>query len=282
MSQISRPFQIALLTMGLFVAVWFVALRGHSSATSGEASPAPAPTTAPAAPSGGPQGAKAAAPSSAYQGSAPGVAGLTRAIAKAHGAVEASQQNAQQLKEKSAQASGSAATAGSSAEGTASPRSAARAGTATTPVTPAHPRGSAGKRIAPSSKVPAKQLQVERALKQGAVAVVLFWSPKGSDDVAVRRELQLLKEVHERVRSVARVPAVSRLLKAVGLELGRKIAVQEASASQVAAFGSITRSVRVTSTPTLLIINKHGQTTTLTGLTDAYSIEQAIDEARKA
>ena len=60
-----------------------------------------------------------------------------------------------------------------------------------------------------------------------------------------------------------------------------RVAVQEAPASQVASFGSITRTVRVTGTPTLLIINKHGRTTTLTGLTDAYSIDQAIDEARK-
>ena len=29
MTQLSRPYQIALLTMALFVAVWFLALRGH-------------------------------------------------------------------------------------------------------------------------------------------------------------------------------------------------------------------------------------------------------------
>ena len=123
---------------------------------------------------------------------------------------------------------------------------------------------------------------VEQALKQGAVAVVLFWTPKGSDDVAVQRELQLLKAVHERVRAVANVPEVGRLLRAVGLELNRKIAVQEALPSQVASFGSITRRSTSTGTPTILIINKRGQTTTLTGLTDAFSIEQAIDEARRA
>jgi hypothetical protein len=265
MSQISRPFQIALLTMGLFVAVWFVGLRGHSSATSGGGSPAPAPATASAPRSSADaQGEKPAAPSSAYQGSAPGVAGLTRAITKAHGAVAQSQQNERQLKEKSAQASSPASTVGSSAEATASSKaSVAPTSSATTApkvsLTTTRHRTLAGKPGTPSRKVPARQVLVEHALKQGGVAIVLFWSSKGSDDVAVHREL----------------------LKAVGLQGGRRVAVQEAPASQVASFGSITRSVRVTGTPTLLIINKHGRTTTLTGLTDAYSIDQAIDEARK-
>ena len=38
--------------------------------------------------------------------------------------------------------------------------------------------------------------------------------------------------------------------------------------------------MQVNGTPTLLIVNRHGQVRTLTGLTDAYSMEQAIDEAR--
>ena len=35
MTQISRPFQIALLAMCLFAAVWFFALQGHSTSTNG-------------------------------------------------------------------------------------------------------------------------------------------------------------------------------------------------------------------------------------------------------
>ena len=38
--------------------------------------------------------------------------------------------------------------------------------------------------------------------------------------------------------------------------------------------------VQVTQTPTLLIVNPHGQTTVLTGLTDAFAIEQTVAEAR--
>ncbi len=56
--------------------------------------------------------------------------------------------------------------------------------------------------------------------------------------------------------------------------------MHEASAGQVTYFGSITRGVQVTGTPTLLIINKHGRTIILTGLQDAYAIRQAIAEAR--
>src|SRR6476646_1278256 len=108
MTQISRPFQIALAAMVLLAAVWFVALRGHSggsessgsSASSASAPPAaPAKTPAKSAGSGGaPRGG------SVYHGPAPGLEGLTRAITKAQGAVALSQRNAKQLQEKSAQA----------------------------------------------------------------------------------------------------------------------------------------------------------------------------------
>ena len=37
MTQISRPFQIVLVAFALFVAVWFVALRAHSSSSSSTA-----------------------------------------------------------------------------------------------------------------------------------------------------------------------------------------------------------------------------------------------------
>jgi hypothetical protein len=40
--------------------------------------------------------------------------------------------------------------------------------------------------------------------------------------------------------------------------------------------------VQVSSTPTLLLINGRGQITTMPGLTDAFSIEQAIDEPQNS
>lgn len=121
---------------------------------------------------------------------------------------------------------------------------------------------------------------MEKALKEGKVAVILFWNPKGSDDVAVRAELRLLEAVHHIIRPVARTPKIRHILEISHLELQKPFAAFEASAKQVAEFGSITRGVQVYGTPTLLIVGKSGKTTVLTGLTDYYAIEQAIDETR--
>lgn len=123
---------------------------------------------------------------------------------------------------------------------------------------------------------------MERALSEGKIAVILFWNPKGADDVAVRDELRLLEAVHHLIRPVARVPQVRQALARSGLELQKKFAAFEATANQVSSFGSITRGVQVYATPTILIVNKQGQTTVLTGVQDAFSIEQAIDEARNS
>jgi hypothetical protein len=288
MNQISRPFQIAVIAVGVLMAVWFLALRGHS-ASSPSASSGGSAAAAASTPAGQAQGA----PSSIYHGSAPGVEGLTRAIAKAHGAVATSQQNAKQLAEKSAQASG-----GSSAPATSpaasSPQATASAGHAGSVAGPAHkaPATASVKpaHTAPASKAagsptavhrtPARQALVERALKEGKIAVILFWNPKGADDTAVHSELRLLEAVHHLIRPVANVPKVRHELRAYNLELQKPFAAFEARANQVTSFGTITHGVQVYGTPTMLVINKRGQVKTLTGLTDAYAIEQTIDEAR--
>jgi hypothetical protein len=298
MAQLSRPYQIALLALGLFAAVWFVALRGHSTNTNGSGSPAAASAPAAAAsvnktPSStaAAEAKAAAAPTPIYHGAAPGVEGLTRAINKAHGAVATSQQNAKQLEEKSAQASDSTSTGTSAGASTAGsqPTSASASVTPSTSSTSTSlhkPAVTHKGATAPSAKsvsaAPSRQTRVERELKQGNVVAILFWNPKASVDIAVQHELQLLLAVHRRIQPFAKNQTVQRLLKAFGLELEKKVAVQEAHAGQVASFGSFTRTVQVYQTPTILIVNKRGQTTTLTGLTDAYSIEQAIDEARHA
>ncbi|HXR29042.1 MAG TPA: hypothetical protein VN772_05635 [Solirubrobacteraceae bacterium] len=258
MAQISRPFQIALLAIVLLAGVWLFALQGHSSSPSSSASaPAPAPAaSAPTPP-------KASAPTSTYHGSAPGVAGLTSAIAKAKGAVAISQQNAKQLAEKSAQASSptsSPTQTASSQPAPAAVSTSAAGASATTraPATPASktvvPRTTPVKPSGPATL--ARQRQVEAQLKSGDVVLVLFWDRKGADDLAVQRA----------VRSLQHGQA--------------KLAVYQALASEVASFGSVTRGVQVYGTPTLLIVGRHGQTIVITGLTDVYSIRQAIGEAR--
>ncbi len=292
MTQISRPFQLALVAMGLLVAVWFVALRGHAAGAGSASAPPAASAPAPA------HGSNPAAPTSIYHGKAAGVEGLTRAIDKAHGAVAQSQQNAAQLQQKSAQASGQGAQPATPGSGSVTPAEPSRPATQTAhpkSVTPAKP-GAPATAVAPAKAVtrpqpvkragpaatalPARQVTVEKELKRGEVAVLLFWSPKGADDVAVHAELQVLLAAHHQIHALGHATKVHKLLKVVGLELDKKIAVHYASASQVASFGSFTRTVQVYQTPTIVIVNRAGKTRTLTGLVDAFSIEQTIDEAR--
>jgi len=251
MTQLSRPYQVALAAIGLLAAVWFVALRGHSSTSGGGGGAASTPT---------PQPAK---PSTPYHGSAPGVAGLTRAIEKARGAVAQSEANAKQLQQKSAQASGPSssptAPAGSASATRATPTPAPRSSTRAH----ASPRSGTPSRRA---SAPSKQARVEAELKQGRTVLVLFWDPKGTDDVAVRRELHALQALDGKS----------------GLPQNRRLALHEAGPGEVGSFGSFTRAVQVYVTPTILIILPSGKTKTLTGLTDAYSVQQAISEARRA
>jgi hypothetical protein len=259
MTQLSRPYQIALLTMALLVGVWFLALRGHAATTPEPSSPSSAP-----APTAAAEAKAAAAPTPVYKGVAPGVGGLTRAIDKAHEAVATSQQNAQQLEGSSAQASATGSPA------TVAPTSTAAAPAAVTPapgthaaVKPATTTHGAPAKVAPIVKrhpavAVSPQVAVEAELKQGKIVAILFWNPKSTVDVAVGRELD-----------------------AAARTLDRRLVVHETGPGQVGAFGSITRDVQVAQTPTILIITKAGRTAVLTGLTDAYSIAQAVEELQK-
>jgi hypothetical protein len=275
MAQLSRPFQIALVAFGLLAAVWFFALHGHSS-TSGSGSTPPA--SQPATPASGAEGA--AAPSHVYTGPAPGVSGLSRAIAKAHEAVATSQQNAAQLQQKSAQASSAAAPAAAGpAPTTSTSASGARTTTQAAPAASTAPKRAAPTHAAVASGVSAAQQTVEAELKHGKIVVLLFWNPKGADDVVTHDELQLLVKLHHEAGK-AKTEEVRHADKFFGLELDKAIAVHEGPASSVASYGTITRGVQVFGTPTILIVNSHHQATTVTGGTDAYSIEHAIEEAR--
>lgn len=278
MTQISRPFQIALAAIALLVAVWFVALRGHSSGSesSGSAASSSAQPATPQQASGSSSGSgsggssgSASSPSSTYHGSAPGVAGLTRAIAKARGAVAQSEQSARQSQQRSEKASSS----GSTQPGQTSSTSASHAGSstnsqrsATTSPAKAAPHGAvktkpgaSGAGTHAKSGVPAMQLQVEGQLKHGRTVAILFWNPKGSVDAVVHRELQ-----------------------AAASKFAGKLAVHTARSSQVGSFGTFTRAVQVYSTPTILLINTKGLISSVTGLTDVFSIEQAVGEVKQA
>ncbi len=94
-----------------------------------------------------------------------------------------------------------------------------------------------------------RQHAVEAQLAQGKTVLIFFWNPKGSDDRAVNRELGKLP--HD-----------------------LRIAVDRARSNAVTTFGTITRGVQVYGTPTLLIVNKKGQVTTLTGLQSTFTIAE--------
>ncbi len=272
MAQLSRPYQIALVTLLLAALAW-LALGMHHSPSSGSSqsssSSQPATTHASSqAPNpnlAAEEAKQAAKPTPIYHGSAPGVEGLSRAVRKAHEAVATSQANANTLAEKSAQASGekAASSAGAAAATTTSSSRSAAATTSSTASkhatrTPSAPAKAAVKRsAAEEALVPAGQRAVEATLAAGKVPVVLFWNPQGADDIAVHEQLQRITR--------SRLP----------------VEIFEGNGEAVASYGALTRDIPVYGTPTILIVAKNGQTTELTGLQERFSIEQAIDEARK-
>ena len=270
MAQLSRPYQIGLVAVALLAAAWLLLFQGHhSSPSTSGSSQAPAATArtvqAPTAPA--PAKAQGTAGQATGHGSASSLGAYGKAIEKARGAVATSKQNAKELESKSASASSAAsAPSANTSKSSSSSSAAAPAGSASHARTSAPGAASsagtashAGTKSAPvagqvRSKVALRQHAVEAQLAQGKVALIFFWNPRGSDDRAVNRAL-------------GRLPH------------GLRIAVDRAPANAVATFGTITRGVQVYGTPTLLVVNKKGEVTTLTGLQDSYTSAQAIREA---
>jgi hypothetical protein len=260
-SQISRPFQIALAAVAVLGLVWMLALRSHSS---NPTEPAPASAPAPKAASTPSSAKDPAAPTGVYHGAAPGVEGLTRAIAKAHGAVAASQRNANRLQRKSSEASGEAQSSASAPKVAATKAASATSAKQRELLAAAQARRAArahrhsGKPATVHGRS-AAQLAVEAELAHGKTVMLLFWNPKSTVDREVRAQ-------------------------AAGLVAGSKgtVTLHAALPGQVGTFGTITEVVHVYQTPTILIVNRRGVVSTLTGLTDVFALRQAVREARKA
>lgn len=310
MAQLARPFQIALvavLALAMMVLAWFTLLHRSSTEPTASSSPPSAASSAAnatassstASSSAGSSGGAAAAAGSGhvYHGPVPGLEGLTRDIKRAHEAAAKEERGVREPQSAAANETATHALAPSTATHTVTHRtttrvvpgttaahrtatphrsatrqvvhnttshastSAASSATRTTTVHTQSTRrvqGAPATAAAPSSSTPTMQAVVASELKQGKVVLVLFWNPHSTDDIAVEGQV-----------------------KAVAHTLGRHVAVHTAYASQVNSFGSITREIQVYQTPTLMIVNPHGQVTTLTGYTDAYAIEQAVAEASK-
>jgi hypothetical protein len=118
---------------------------------------------------------------------------------------------------------------------------------------------SSGDHASPTSKHAPEQAVVEHELAQGKTAMLVFWNPKTPVD----------REVQAQARALAS---------------GSKgtVTLHSALANQVGLFGSITEVVHVYQTPTILIVNRHGVVSTLTGLTDVFALQQAVAEAQRA
>jgi hypothetical protein len=206
--------------------------------------------------------------------------------------VATSEQNAKQLGEKSAQASESTptsadpsstasnSTANNSTASNSTAAGASHAASTHAPKAAAHPSASqshlSASRLAALAKAAhqvvhhltpsqlatlvqaAQQAQLKQELAQSKTVLLLFWNPKSSDDVEVRKQMQ-----------------------AVAAHLKGKVAAHVALPNQVGQYGSVTRDVQIFQTPTLLIVDKQGLAITLTGLVDQYAIEQGILEAQK-
>jgi hypothetical protein len=302
MAQLSRPFQIALVAVCLFAGVWFFVLQGHSTSTGGSGS-APAVTAstpsvskrASSAAAGGSSSAVVARAKAAaktghiYHGPLPGLEGLTRDIARAHGAVAAvgaspsapasSTSRPKSTSSVAAQHSSAAATPTATSKPTAT---SAPASTVTPSVAHTTVKLQPIKAKSGAGRTPARQVLVEHALHEGKIAVILFWNPKSANDAIVDYELRLLETIHHLIKPLPRTPQLLKAFKASGLELDKSFAAFVSTANQVATYGSITRGVQVYATPTIFIVNKQGHATVLTGLQDAFSIEQAIDESRNS
>jgi TolA-binding protein len=299
MAQLSRPYQIALGVFVVFGLIWAVALRSHGSNPS-EPKAATAPSSASA---NGSSGGNAAAPTKIYHGAAPGVEGLTRAIAKAHGAVAESQRNVQEQAGRAQALTGEAQASATSTHTTsagtttqsvavihkadAAPDLARRTvtsvhktstsahGTSTvthTGTTTVEKTTAAHRTVAPTDKPTvrvhstvkhasksAQQLAVEHELAEGKTVMLFFWTPSSSVD-------------QQNVLQAKALVAHSKGMLTLHLAL----------ASQVGEFGTITEVVHVYQTPTILIVNKHGVVSTLTGLTDVFALEQVVQEAQSA
>jgi cytoskeletal protein RodZ len=99
---------------------------------------------------------------------------------------------------------------------------------------------------------------VNAALKSGKVLALLLYNPAGPDD---RADLQALGLVPSHAGAVV------------------KLAAPIAMVSKLAA---VTANVQVTTSPTLLIVDRHHQATSITGFVDPLEYEQAVAAALAA
>lgn len=146
------------------------------------------------------------------------------------------------------------------AAATANAASAAEGGTVATTAAGAAARTQPAPRTPASHAVkvhvtPDTPAAVTRALEARKVLALLFYNPAATDDKAVRQEL-------------AAVPAH-----------GGKVLKLAVPVKQLAHYGMVTNQVPVEVSPTLVLIDKARQASTIVGFADRYEIAQRIADA---
>lgn len=106
--------------------------------------------------------------------------------------------------------------------------------------------------VKPANK---RDAAVVRDIRARKVVVLLFWNPKGADDVATRGAL----------RGIDR--------------RGGKVAVHVIPISRVGQYESITQGVKVNQSPTTLVIDKERRSRAIVGLSERGELTQAVDDA---
>jgi hypothetical protein len=267
MAQLSRPYQVVIVLVAVLALAWFTVLHSHLSPSSSGSSPAGS-SHSPSAAKAGATERNEGKPTKVYHGSAPGLKGLSKDINRAHEAVATANAQAQKAESGAASATtpnvkASVAQPTSSAHA-ASPAAATKAHShrsASHAASRGHARASHSARPSPVRHHAAPvspAAKVAGQLHDGRIVLLLFWKRSSFADQAV----------HSQVSAASHA-------------LGRKVAADYAKPREVGAFGTVTRNVSVVQTPTLLVIDHKGLVTTITGLTDAFAIEQAVREAER-
>jgi hypothetical protein len=145
------------------------------------------------------------------------------------------------------------------AEQAAKPQSGTATGTgsAKAPTSTARPRSGASNAQGGTGANKQRTLPapVKHALDAHKVVVLLFWAQRGSDDRSVKSAVDGLS--HE----------------------GGKVAVFTDTPTNVARYTRISAAANVTETPTLVVVNRHGQARKATGYLDPETVKQFVVDA---
>jgi hypothetical protein len=224
----------------VFFAVWFVALKPSSSTTSGGKATG--------------LGQYQSAINAAHQAAATAAAG---AAARA-GAGDATLQDGSATSGTTVPAASTpAATTPSTTTSTPTPAPTTHAAGASTHAAAASkPAAGSHRAVTHTPTTPAQRLDVvERALTVHRVVAMLFYNPAGPDDQAVKQELSTIP-TH-----------------------GGKVVKLEVPLSELTRYPVVVDQVMVSTSPTLVMIDKHAAVTTIIGYTTAFEIGQRVDDA---